>query len=62
MFTEAIATLKSGLDEEPTSPYAHDRLAKALKSQEEEEEKFRKFCKEGRILIRNPKKKKEKKG
>ncbi|SDZ19415.1 hypothetical protein [Nitrosomonas sp. Nm33] len=56
LYTEAIATLQKGLTIETTDQYAHDRLAKAIKGKEEEEEKFHKFCKEGRNLIRNPKK------
>jgi tetratricopeptide (TPR) repeat protein len=52
-YTEAISWLNKGLDLERSSQYAHDRLSKAIKNQEEESKKFQSLCKEGRKLIRN---------
>jgi predicted Zn-dependent protease len=51
--TEGISWLNKGLDLERSSQYAHDRLAKAIKSQEEENKKYKNICKEGRKLIRD---------
>ncbi len=51
--TEGISWLNKGLDLERSSQYAHDRLAKAIKSQEEENKKYINICKEGRKLIRD---------
>lgn len=53
LYSEAIAWLNKGLAIEPSSQYAHDRLAKAIKSKDEEYKKFSQFCKEGKSLLRN---------
>jgi hypothetical protein len=45
--------LQKGLKIEPTSEYAHDRLASALKGGAEEQKKFDKIIKEGKGLLRS---------
>lgn len=50
---EAIQWLEKGLKLEPSSQYAHDRMATALKGKDEEQTKFNNLCKEGRKLIRS---------
>ena len=52
LYTEAITWLNKGLAIEPSSEYAHDRLAKAIKSKDEESKKFSQICKEGKMLLR----------
>jgi len=52
-YTESILWLEKGLKLNSTSEYAHDRLAGAIKSKEEENEKLTNLCKEGRKLIRD---------
>jgi len=52
-YTEAMQWLNKGLALEPTSQYAHNKLATAIKSKEDEREEFNKYCKEGRKLIRD---------
>ncbi|EKO3519504.1 nucleotide-binding protein [Vibrio fluvialis] len=52
-YSESEKWLRKGLEIEPSSEYAHDRLSKAIKSQNEEKDKFSTLCKEGRNLIRN---------
>lgn len=52
-YSESEKWLRKGLEIEPSSEYAHDRLSKAIKSQNEEKDKFSALCKEGRSLIRN---------
>ena len=51
-YSEAISWLNRGLTIEPLSQYAHDRLAGAIKSKDEEYKKFSEFCKEGKMLLR----------
>jgi tetratricopeptide (TPR) repeat protein len=51
-YSEAISWLNKGLEIEPLSQYAHDRLAKAIKSKDKESKKFSEICKEGKILLR----------
>ncbi len=51
--SEAINWLKKGLEMDPESEYAHDRLAKALKSKEEQNEKYVQFRKEGKKSLRS---------
>ena len=50
--SESEKWLRKGLELEPSSEYAHDRLSKAIKSRNEENDKFSALCKEGKILIR----------
>jgi predicted Zn-dependent protease len=52
-YSESEKWLRKGLEIEPSSEYAHDRLSQAIKSQNEEKDKFSVLCKEGKILIRN---------
>lgn len=52
-YSEAIKSLKKGLELDDESEYAHDRLANSIKSKDEEHEKYTKQCKEGRKLIRD---------
>jgi tetratricopeptide (TPR) repeat protein len=52
-YSEAIKSLKKSLELNDESEYAHDRLATALKSKEEENEKYANECKEGRKLLRS---------
>lgn len=52
-YSESEKWLRKGLEIEPSSEYAHDRLSKAIKSQNEEKDKFSALCKEGKSLIRN---------
>ncbi len=52
-FSESEKWLRKGLEIEPSSEYAHDRLSKAIKSQNEEDDKFSVLCKEGKRLIRD---------
>lgn len=51
-YTESIQWLQKGIELDSASEYAHDRLAGAIKSKQEENEKLRNLCKEGRKLIR----------
>lgn len=51
-YTESIQWLQKGLELDSSSQYAHDRLAGAIKSKEEENEKLINLCKEGRKLIK----------
>jgi tetratricopeptide (TPR) repeat protein len=51
-YSEAEEWLNKGLKLEPSSEYAHDRLAKAIKKRSEDNEKFSDIKKEGRSLIR----------
>jgi tetratricopeptide (TPR) repeat protein len=51
-YSEAEEWLNKGLKIEPESEYAHDRLATAIKSRNEEQKIFSEFCKEGRVLLR----------
>ncbi len=51
-YSEAISWLNKGLIIDPSSQYAHDRLAGAIKSKDEESKKFSEICKEGKILLR----------
>lgn len=51
-YTEAIFWLKKGLELDQSSQYGHDRLAGAIKSKGEENEKFEALCVEGGNLIR----------
>ncbi|MDP1689321.1 MAG: nucleotide-binding protein [bacterium] len=53
LYTDAILCFDKGLEIEPLSQYAHDRLSSAIKSQNEENEKLEALCKEGRKLLRN---------
>jgi tetratricopeptide (TPR) repeat protein len=52
-YSESEKWLRKGLEIEPSSEYAHNRLSKVIKSQNEEEGKYSALCKEGRSLIRN---------
>jgi tetratricopeptide (TPR) repeat protein len=52
LYTEAIQWLQKGLELDSSSEYAHDRLAKAVKNKQGEDEKLENLCKEGRKLIR----------
>jgi tetratricopeptide (TPR) repeat protein len=52
-YSESEKWLRKGLEIEPSSEYAHDRLSKAIKSQNEEKDKFSALCNEGKSLIRN---------
>lgn len=52
-YSEAISWLNKGLTIEPSSQYAHDRLAGAIKNQNDERKQFDQICREGRKLIRN---------
>jgi tetratricopeptide (TPR) repeat protein len=51
-YTEAIISLKKGLELDPDSQYSCERLGQAMKNKEEERKKFDTYCKEGRKLIR----------
>lgn len=51
-FSESEKWLRKGLEVEPSSEYAHDRLSKAIKNRKEQNDKFLALCKEGKILIR----------
>ncbi|MCA0914608.1 TIR domain-containing protein [Marinobacter nauticus] len=51
-YSEAEEWLNKGLEVEPKSEYAHDRLSGAIKSRNEEQRKFLDFCNEGRIALR----------
>ncbi|PKG83501.1 DNA-binding protein [Colwellia sp. 75C3] len=51
--SEAIDWLKKAIKMEPESEYAHDRLAKALKSKDEQREKYIQYRKEGKKSLRN---------
>lgn len=51
-YSEAISWLNKGLTIDPLSQYAHDRLAGAIKSKDEEYDEFSEICKEGKILLR----------
>jgi len=52
LYTEAIQWLQKGLELDRSSEYAHNRLAGAVKSKQEEDKKLINLCKEGRKLIR----------
>ncbi|WP_273023298.1 TIR domain-containing protein [Rheinheimera sp.] len=52
-YSEAEEWLKKGLQIEPSSEYAHDRLSRAIKLRNEEYDKLSKLCIEGKNLIRN---------
>jgi len=51
-FSESEKWLRKGLEIEPSSEYAHDRISKSIKSQDEQNDEFLALCKEGRSLIR----------
>mgnify|MGYP003624911982 FL=1 len=51
-YSEAEKWLRRGLEVEPDSEYAHDRLAGAIKNRGEEHSKLSKLCEEGKSLIR----------
>jgi tetratricopeptide (TPR) repeat protein len=51
-YTEAISWLNKGLLIDPTSEYAHGRLAQSIKDKTQEYEDYRKKCKEGKLLLR----------
>lgn len=51
-YTESIQWLQKGIELDRSSEYAHDRLAGAIKSKQEENEKLINLCKEGLKLIR----------
>jgi predicted Zn-dependent protease len=53
LFSDAIFWLNKGLAIDTSSEYAHDRLAKAIKSKEEEKKKFDNYCKEGKKMLRD---------
>lgn len=50
--SEAMSWLNKGLMIEPSSQYAHDRLASSIKNNDEEYKKFSQICKEGKMLLR----------
>jgi predicted Zn-dependent protease len=52
-YSEAIYWLNRGIEIENDSQYAHERLSNALKSKDEEQERFSKICKEGKRLLRS---------
>lgn len=52
-YSEGIKSLKKALELDDESEYAHDRLASAIKSKEEEKKKYQKEYEEGRMLLRN---------
>jgi len=51
-YSEAEKWLRKGLEIETSSEYALDRLARAVKSRNEEEQKFTSICQEGLQLLR----------
>lgn len=51
-YSEAEKWLRKGLEIDPSSEYAHDRISSAIKSRNEEYKKFFSLCKEGKSLIR----------
>jgi tetratricopeptide (TPR) repeat protein len=53
LYSESISWLQKGLKLNPESQYAHDRLSSAIKSKEEQHEKYKDIRKEGRILLRD---------
>jgi len=52
-YSEGIKYLEKGLEINPKSDYAHDRLSISIKEREKEREDIKLKCKEGRKLIRN---------
>lgn len=51
-FSESEKWLRKGIEIDPSSEYAHDRLSKAIKSRNEQSDKYSALCKEGQSLIR----------
>ncbi|UWH26264.1 hypothetical protein KW556_12640 [Aeromonas veronii] len=51
-YSEAEVWLRKGLEIEPNSEYALDRLASVIKSKGEESKKLSVLCNEGKQLIR----------
>lgn len=51
-FHEGEEWLNKGIALEPDSEYAHSRIGQLLKSKNEEDETFRKYLGEGRVLLR----------
>lgn len=58
-YSEAMSWLNKGLIIEPSSQYAHERLASAIKSNDEEYKQFSEICKEGQMLLREYKARQE---
>lgn len=52
-YSEAEIWLRKGLDIEPSSEYALERLASAIKNRGDENKTFSAFCNEGKNLIRD---------
>ena len=52
LYTDAMSFLNKSLLVDPSSQYAHDRLAKAINNKDEENKKFTQICQEGKKLIR----------
>lgn len=52
-YSESENWFRKGLELEPSSEYAHDRLSSSIKKKNEEHSKFSKLCKEGEALIRD---------
>lgn len=52
-YSDAISWFNEAMVIDSTSQYGHDRLSKAIKSRDEEAEKFKAICLEGRKLVRD---------
>ena len=51
-YSDAISWFNEAMAIDSTSQYGHDRLSKSIKSRDEEYEKFKAICLEGRKLVR----------
>lgn len=52
-YSDAISWFNEALAIDSTSQYGHDRFSKAIKNRDEENEKFKAICLEGRKLVRD---------